>query len=158
MLTDNQNECVSRFNFYLEVTLTVGIMLSSLLTLTLEKNWWGGFLGSEKNYGKSAGSFQEWMANGKRLSKPNPAYLVENSLRLMVVGTSITFFLTMMFVECFQGIYSCLIASQSFVRSVCQYLGQLFGPVLSSMPEHRKSFSVIFAENLTDRNLIDSNL
>ena len=100
LLTENQNECISRVNFYLETALTIGIMLSSLLTLTLEKNWWGGYLGPDKNYGKSAANFKEWLANGKRLARPNPAYLVENSLRLMVIGTSITFFLTMMFIDC----------------------------------------------------------
>ena len=41
---------------------------------------------------------------------------------------------------------------------MCQYLGQLFGSVTSSIPEGRKTFSAIFAENLTDRNFIDSNL
>ena len=67
----------------------------------MEKDWWGGVLGPDKHYSKSAASFDEWMRNGKKMMKPNPKYLYSNFIRLCIVGTSITFFFVMSFMDFF---------------------------------------------------------
>jgi hypothetical protein len=99
---------VNRINFYLEIGLTLSIFLSSFLILSIEKDWWGGYLSAEKNV-KVAHNFNEWMNYGKRMSKPNPRYIFENTIRLIVIGSSITFFLLMSIVEC----------TQVFVTAMC---------------------------------------
>jgi len=88
-------------NFYLEIALTVSTFLSSFLIITIEKNWWGGYLTSEKN-SFVARNFHEWQLNGKKMKVPNPTYLFENTIRLIVIGTSITFFLLMSFMDLVQ--------------------------------------------------------
>jgi hypothetical protein len=100
-LSDEQNDKINRLNFILEAVLTSFIFLSSVLTLTMEKDWWGGVLGPDKHYTKTAMSFDEWMRNGKKMIRPNPAYFYQNLVRLCIVGTSITFFLVMSFIDAF---------------------------------------------------------
>ena len=81
----------------------MSIFVSSFLILTIEKNWWGGYLTSDKN-SHVAQNFNEWLNNGKKMKVPNPSYLFENTVRLIVIGSSITFFLLMSFVEIIQAI------------------------------------------------------
>ena len=57
LLSDEQNNKVNKLNFYCELGLTVVIFLSGILILTLEKDWWGGYLGPDKNYTNSAANF-----------------------------------------------------------------------------------------------------
>jgi hypothetical protein len=78
--------------------LTLSIFLSSFLVLSAEKDWWGGYLSSDKN-STQAKNFNEWLVNGKKLSKPNPVYYFENLIRLIVMGTSISFFTLISFLE-----------------------------------------------------------
>jgi hypothetical protein len=44
MLNESQNNTINRLNFYLEFGLTVSIFLSSFLVITVEKDWFGGYL------------------------------------------------------------------------------------------------------------------
>ena len=53
---------------YLEIILTLSVFLSSFLILTLEKDWWGGYLTADHN-SQEAHNFKEWLANGKRFKK-----------------------------------------------------------------------------------------
>ena len=98
------------------------IFISGILILTLEKDWWGGYLGPDKNYTNTAANFKEWLRNGKRLTRPNGAYLIENSIRLIMVGTSITFFLFMCSLEGVQTVLSLSLAGKSLTVSFMQYL------------------------------------
>ena len=50
LFSSKANDQINKANFYLEVVLTCCIFLSGLLTLTMEKDWWGGYLGPDKNY------------------------------------------------------------------------------------------------------------
>lgn len=67
----------------------------------MEKDWWGGYLGPDKHYSHTAMNFTEWINNGKRMVRPNPAYFYQNCFRLSIVGTSITFFIVMSFMDVF---------------------------------------------------------
>lgn len=78
--------------------MTLSIFVSSFFVISIEKDWWGGYLGSDKN-STQAKNFNEWLLNGKKLTKPNPVYLLENMLRLIVMGTSISFFTLITFLE-----------------------------------------------------------
>ena len=75
--------------------------MSAFLILTIEKNWWGGYLTQQEDQVKLY-TFQEFMLNGQKLfkiKKPNPAYRVENTIRMAIVGVSIAFFMIFCFVE-----------------------------------------------------------
>ena len=54
---------MNRYNFYLEIVLTLTILLSSFLVISIEKDWWGGYEKEEPV------SFKEWLANGKKFKK-----------------------------------------------------------------------------------------
>lgn len=49
LLTAEQNDRLNRLNSVLEIGLTLSIFISSFLILTVEKDWWGGYLTVEKN-------------------------------------------------------------------------------------------------------------
>jgi hypothetical protein len=38
---------MNKINFYFEIGMTVAVFVSSFLILTIEKDWWGGYLTSE---------------------------------------------------------------------------------------------------------------
>jgi len=61
--SDKTNNKLNRFNFYLEIFLTISVLLSSFLVISIEKDWWGGY---EK---EAPVSFKEWLANGKKFKK-----------------------------------------------------------------------------------------
>ena len=44
---------MNKINFYFEIGMTVAVFVSSFLILTIEKDWWGGYLtGSEMYFGR----------------------------------------------------------------------------------------------------------
>jgi len=67
-ISDKLNNKINKLNFYLEIILTLSVFLSSFLILTLEKDWWGGYLTADHN-SQEAHNFKEWLANGKRFKK-----------------------------------------------------------------------------------------
>lgn len=93
-------------NFYMEVFLTVGIYVSSLLVLSIEKDWWGGYLTHHDTDKNAVANFSEYLKNGKQMYKENPAYVYENTLRLIIVGCSISSFCTMLLIDVVQIIFS----------------------------------------------------
>jgi hypothetical protein len=42
LLTDIQNNNLNKFNFYLEIFLTLNVFISSFLVFSLEKDFWVG--------------------------------------------------------------------------------------------------------------------
>lgn len=122
LFSDPTNDKINKLNFCLELTLTFFIFASGILTLTLEKDWWGGEFSAAEHSSAPAHNYTEWVNNGYKLTKPNPAYLVENMMRLMVVGTSISFFVIMSFLELFQNLLSCLLAGKGCCQSICDYI------------------------------------
>ena len=46
ILSDETNDKVNKMNFYMEIFITVSVFLSSFLIITIEKDWWGGYLTS----------------------------------------------------------------------------------------------------------------
>ena len=95
MLTDSQNDRLNRINFGLEILLTVSIFVSSFLVLTLEKDFWTD---SETTRQKQMESFANFMRHGKGMTKKNPVSVL-GVLRLMLIGSSISFFMAMSFLE-----------------------------------------------------------
>jgi len=67
-ISDKLNNKINKLNFYLEIILTLSVFLSSFLILTLEKDWWGGYLTADHN-SQEAHNFKEWLAYGKRFKK-----------------------------------------------------------------------------------------
>ena len=49
MLSDRVNNQLNKVNFLMEIGLTLSIFASSFLILTIERDWWGGYLGSKRN-------------------------------------------------------------------------------------------------------------
>lgn len=49
ILTDEQNNQVNRINFMIEMSLTIAVFISSFLVLTIEKDWWGGYLTADQS-------------------------------------------------------------------------------------------------------------
>jgi len=90
----------------LEVFLTVGIYSSSLLVLSIEKDWWGGYLTHHDTNQNQVHNFQDYLKNGKQMYKENPAYIYENTLRLIIVGCSISSFITLLFIDVLQIIFT----------------------------------------------------
>ena len=106
ILSDETNNRVNKLNFYLELFITFSVLLSSFLIITIEKDWWGGYLTSPSD----SLSFQQyWGSIYHRTyepAKPNPAYVVENTIRLMFVGISIAFFMEMILLEIVQSLFT----------------------------------------------------
>jgi hypothetical protein len=49
ILSDEMNNKVNKMNFYLELFITFSVFISSFLILSIEKDWWGGYLTAEKD-------------------------------------------------------------------------------------------------------------
>ena len=60
LLSDRVNNKLNKINFLLEIGLTLSIFASSFLILTIERDWWGGYLGSKRN-STEAMNFNEWL-------------------------------------------------------------------------------------------------
>jgi len=87
----------------LEIGLTISIFVSSILVLTIEKDWWGGYLSSDKN-SQAVKDHKEWIENYEKRLKSSPAYVFENTIRLMIVGCSISFFLMISLMDLIQTV------------------------------------------------------
>lgn len=110
----------------LEIGLTISVFLSSFLIITIEKDWWGGYLTSDKN-SHSAKNFQEWLKNGKKMRAPNPTYVFENTIRLIIIGSSISFFLLM----CLMELVQCLVTA---IYTALNRIGNCVKKLFSSSP------------------------
>ena len=88
----------------MELFITLGVFLSSFLILTVEKDWWGGHLTGDQE--------KKWTHNGIFWSSPyqqvkqDPAYRVENTIRLIILGNSLSFFMIIILCELFQSIFT----------------------------------------------------
>ena len=121
LLSDEQNDKLNRVNSVLEIALTFSIFISSFLILSVEKDWWGGYLSVEKN-SQIAQNFHEWLKNGKQLRKPNPSYYVENTVRFIIVGCSISFFMVMLFLDILTAAVMLLNSPSTRIRTFFQTL------------------------------------
>jgi len=90
----------------MEVILTVGIYGSSLLVLTIERDWWGGYLTHHDSNQNQVANFQDYLKNGKQMYKENPLYKFENTLRLIIVGCSISSFWVLLFIDILQIVFT----------------------------------------------------
>lgn len=75
----------------------------------------------EKN-SQIAQNFHEWLRNGKQLRRPNPTYVFENTIRLMIVGCSISFFMVMLFLDLLTGFAVALNFAYNRISSAFQIL------------------------------------
>jgi hypothetical protein len=71
LFSNETNDRINKINFCLELTLTLCIFASGILTLTLERDWWGGEFTASEHSSKPAGNYTEWVNNGYKLTAPN---------------------------------------------------------------------------------------
>jgi hypothetical protein len=90
----------------MEIILTVGIFLSSFLVLSIEKNWWGGYLTEENTrFHNKAALFLEPIHSHRIFQTyKQELYAFNNLLRLVIVANSISFFIIISLLEIFQKI------------------------------------------------------
>jgi uncharacterized membrane protein YraQ (UPF0718 family) len=50
---------MNKANFYLEIGVTIAVFLSSILILTIEKDWWGGYLTEKQERGGYWSNFKD---------------------------------------------------------------------------------------------------
>ena len=96
ILSDECNNKINKINSIIEIILTLSIFISSFLILTMERDWWG--LGPEDG-DQFARNWNDWRDQGKMITKANSAYAVRNTIRLVIVGCSISFFMVIVFIE-----------------------------------------------------------
>lgn len=68
---------------------------------------------------------------------PNPSYLCENTFRLIVIGSSITFFLLMSFVDLIQTLLT-------FMLIICNRISYMIQTIMSSSPMSRGRQGPVF--------------
>ena len=88
---------MNKINFYTEIGMTVAVFVSSFLILTIEKDWWGGYLTSEP---------EKTFWHDYRKVRSNPKYTIENTIRLVILGISISFFMVIILLELTQSIFT----------------------------------------------------
>lgn len=88
------------------MVLTLGVYFSSFLVLTIEKDWWGGYLTNNDQNNKMVANFQDYLMNGKQLYRENPIYVFENTVRLIFIGCSISFILNVVLIDVIQIIFT----------------------------------------------------
>lgn len=107
LLNESQNNIINRLNFYLELFLTGSVILSSFLIITVEKDWFGGYLSDGDSTSQQQNlDLMNFLRVGKVVYKENPVYKVENTIRLMIIGTALAFFAQCFFDETLQASYS----------------------------------------------------
>lgn len=123
LISDSTNYMINKFNSRMEIILTIFIFVSSILVLSIEKYWWGGYLTwniepSEDN----SGYFNKLYANLHHMKHhikhhewylyyEHELYTINNMIRLTVVASSIAFFMILSLLDVTQvyvtGIYAC---------------------------------------------------
>lgn len=104
IFSDNANVFINKFNSTLEITLTICIFVSSFLVLSIEKYWWGGYLSNpqiQTHYsGIKASLSNSFIYENYKME----IYTINNLIRLVVVASSITFFMMITCLEITQMI------------------------------------------------------
>lgn len=108
-----QNDKINKFNFALEVILTLSIFFSSFLIISVEKDWWGTQAVQETD---SLRVDPPWMKKIKDKFKPSELQIICNVLRLQVIGWSIAFFIQVILLELSQSCFTC----NSVIHVRCQ--------------------------------------
>jgi hypothetical protein len=82
--------------------------------LTIEKDWWGGYLTITAEDGDETRPIPAYLTKIKQKYKPNPLYKVENTVRLIIIGSSIAFFFVMCGIELAQSFFilGCVISQR----------------------------------------------
>lgn len=96
-MSDDNNDILNKINYYFEIGMTVAVFISSFLILTLEKDWWGGYLTGEQE--------KTFWYDYKKV-KPKPEYMIENTIRLVILGVSISFFMVIILCELTQTVFT----------------------------------------------------
>jgi len=114
---------INKFNSHMEIILTIFIFVSSILVLSIEKYWWGGYLTwniepSEdtpfynNSLYKNLHSMKHHITNHEwYVYYESELYTINNMARLTVVASSIAFFMILSLLDITQvyvtGIYAC---------------------------------------------------
>jgi len=83
--------------------LTFAIFISGFLIATLEQDWRGGYLLLDE---MSDEPFHFRNFSPRQKYKPNPIYTVENTIRLVIIGSSIAFFIQFLILEMIQAFFA----------------------------------------------------
>ena len=116
ILSDRANNNVNRLNSLFEVLLTVCVFISSFLVVSIEKNWWGGYLTASPTY-------THWHYRIKQhhiwTDYKQELYTINNLVRLVIVGSSISFFMIITCMELAQTLVTAIYrANQNFIRTL----------------------------------------
>ena len=106
ILSDDNNNKVNKMNFYLEIFITVSVFFSSFLIITIEKDWWGGYLTSSTEKPHFQQMWGQIYGRSYQPVKQNPSYVFENTIRLMFIGISIAFLMEMVLLEIVQSLFT----------------------------------------------------
>jgi len=103
LISDEANKSINKLNSNIEITLTVFIFISSFLVLSIEKYWWGGYLSwnDSSEDRMMVSSIMSGIHHIKHHIKKTDIYLqyehefyvINNMIRLTIVGSSIAFFM-----------------------------------------------------------------
>lgn len=91
IISSFNNYMVNKFNSYFETILACTVLLSSVLVLSVEKYWWGGYF--------SWNSGNTNVAHFWNMSLGHEFYTILNIVRFGIVGASLSFFLIISFLD-----------------------------------------------------------
>lgn len=118
----------------MELALTVSVFISSFLVLTIEKDWWGGALSASR--GEQVSNFKEFMANGMDLYKKNRVYKFGNTIRLAIIGCTISFFCLIIILELIQSFLTCIVVMQHRIDELGVKLNNFLSNVKKDPVQH----------------------
>lgn len=98
LLSEQSNNKLNFFNFYSEAALTLSVFVSSLLVITLEKDWWT-FETKPKDAKAQAVNMNDFFSGGAMQKGPDTAHVTINTTRDIILAISISFFVIVTFIE-----------------------------------------------------------
>lgn len=107
--------------------MTISVFLSSFLVITIEKDWWGGYLSGRESDEEKSKNWNSILKDGRHLYKANPTYVFENTIRLIMIGVSISFFQQIAFTEVIQLIYSLFCILYNYMGIFAQQAYSMIG-------------------------------
>jgi hypothetical protein len=133
------NDKINRLNFSLEIILTISIFLSSFLVISIEKDWWGGY---EEKHNAPFDIKELFKKKNEIREKQDPAYVFENTIRLMIVGCSISFFMVLTLTELAQSLVTTIF-------NIANKLKQCF----KKMSNYISRRGIIYESSLSNRQI-----
>ena len=138
-------------NFLLELGLTLSVFVSSFLVLSIEKDWWGGALSASR--GEQVSNFKEFMSNGQDLYRKNRVYTFGNTIRLSIIGCTISFFCLIIILELIQSLMTCIVVLQHRVDELSVKLNNLLSSAKKDPIHHFSNKDLAYQSQILVSNL-----